>query len=319
MGEQIEFPKNFNMYMSQVMEHLRKGNVVEAIDYMKKAYTIKDEDSLNVLLVSSLLQAGEYEEALRLADEKNDFYTSDEKRLLIYVEVLLENNQMLQAEKHIKEQLDNQAVKYADSWNRLDSQLAEIKRVQEENKRKEEDRIVKQLFSLASLNTLEQFAAMKNVYTLPNAKLKQLAPQLLVNPYVHPLVRATLFSLLAERGVDGSYPYLWFGEVKEATPSETYPLEQHPTAKAIAADLNECLSQNPSLYQLAENEVDTVLLMLYPFEAEIIAPGEEKAWVTSLIRMIDPTFESAEMNENGDSDHILSWIEKIHSELLRFE
>ncbi|SFB88879.1 hypothetical protein SAMN04488102_101280 [Alkalibacterium subtropicum] len=319
MGEQIEFPKNFNMYMSQVMEHLRQGSVVEAIDFMKKAYTIEDEDSLNVLLVSSLLQAGEYKEALQFADEKKRFYTSDEKRLLIYVEVLLENNQILQAEKHIKNKLKSQAAKYTDSWDRLDSQLTEIKKVQEDNKRKEEESIVRQLYSLASLNTLEQFAAMKGLYTLPNDRLKQLAPQLLVNPYVHPLVRATLFSLLAEREVDGTYQYLWFDKIKDVKPKDTLPVEQNPTGKLLADELDDRLFQNPSLYQLAKNEVDTLLLMLYPFEDKVIIPGEEKAWLSSILMTIDPTFEAGKRKENEKFGHILRWVEKIHSELLRFE
>lgn len=319
MGEQIEFPKNFNMYMTQVMEHLREGNVVKAIEFMKKAYAIKEEDTLNVLLVSSLLQVGEYGEALNLANEKDSYYTSDEKRLLIYVEVLLENNQILQAEKYINEQLESKAVKYADSWVRLNSQLAEIKRVQEENRKKEEDRIVKELYSLASLNTLEQFSKMNAVYTLPNDRLKQLAPQLLVNPYVHPLVRATLFSLLAERGVDETYPYLWFDEIKEGNPKDTFPVEENPTGVLMADELDERLSKDPSLYQLAKNEIDTLLLMLYPFEDEVIAPGEETSWVLSVVQTFDPAFKEGNSTENERFSRISSWVEKIHSELLRFE
>lgn len=319
MGKQIEFPKNFNMYMTQVMEHLREGNVVKAIENMKKAYSIKEEDSLNVLLVSSLLQVGEYEEALVLASEKDRFYTSDEKRLLIYVEVLLENNQILQAEKHIKDQLESNTVKYGDSWDRLDSQLTEIKKAQEEKRIKEEERIVKELYSLASLNSFEQFSAMKGVYTLPNKKLKKLAPQLLVNSYVHPLVRATLFSLLAERGVEGSFQYLWFDEIKEADPKDTYPLEKNPTALVIKEELDERLSKNPSLYQLAKSEIDTLLLMLYPFEVAVISPGEEKSWVSSVIESIEPTYKGDINNRNEKECNIYDWIEKIHGELLRFE
>ncbi|MER2063006.1 MAG: hypothetical protein ABS873_00005, partial [Alkalibacterium sp.] len=175
MGDQIEFPKNFNMYMTRVMEHLREGDVINAINYMKKAYAIKEEDTLNVLLVSSLLQAGEHEEALNIATEKESFYTSDEKRLLIFVEILLENNQVLLAEKYIKDQLSSEAVNYSDSWKRLDSRLTEIKKVQDDNRRKAEEKIVRDLYSLASLNTLEQFSLMNKVYSLPNARLKELA------------------------------------------------------------------------------------------------------------------------------------------------
>jgi len=319
MGEQIEFPKNFNVYMTQVMTHLREGNVVKAIDFMKKAYAIKAEDTLNVLLVSSLLQVGEYEEALALADEKDDFYQTDEKRLLIYVEVLLENHQILQAEKHIKAQLENKAVKYADSWERLDSRLTEVKRAQEEKRRKEEEQTVRELYSLASLNTLEQFSKMKAVYSLSNDRLKQLAPHLLVNPYVHPLVRATLFSLLAERGIEGTYPYLWFDEIKEGSPRDTFSLEEDPTAKRTSDALEDYLSKDPSLYQLAKNELDTLLLMLYPYVDDVIEQGEEKSWVMTVIQTFDPAFNEENSMDKEKTSHITGWIEKIHSELLRFE
>ncbi|MDZ7835373.1 MAG: hypothetical protein U5K84_08575 [Alkalibacterium sp.] len=178
MGEQIEFPKNFNVYMSEVMGHLGEGNVEKAVGFMKKAYALKEEETLNVLLVSSLLQIGSFIEALELADEKKYFYEKDEKRLLIYVEVLLENNRILQAEKYIKDQLASPAVQYKEAWNRLDESLDDRKKRQEEAKRKAEDKTVRELFSLASLNTMEQFSKINAVYSLPNHKLKLLAPQL---------------------------------------------------------------------------------------------------------------------------------------------
>jgi len=319
MGEQIEFPKNFNVYMSEVMGHLGEGNVEKAVGFMKKAYALKEEETLNVLLVSSLLQIGSFREALELADEKKPFYEKDEKRLLIYVEVLLENNRILQAEKYIKDQLASQTVQYKEAWIRLDESLEDRKKRQEEVKRKAEEKTVRELFSLASLNTMEQLSKISEVYSLPNDKLKSLAPQLFTNPYVHPLVRATLLSLLAERGVDEQVSYLWFGEMKTINPKDTLPLEEDPMVKRFMNLLDNELAQNPSLYQLVKNEVDTILLMLYPFESEIIEKKGVKTWLSCIIAMIEPEEYSEKSEFKDEYDSIEEWIENIHGELLRFE
>ncbi|WP_423189502.1 hypothetical protein ACO1PF_00885 [Alkalibacterium sp. f15] len=319
MGEQIEFPKNFNMYMTQVMSCLREGNVEKAIIQMKKAYAIKEEESLNILLVSSLLQMGQYQEALEMANEKSYFYESDEKRLLIYVEILIENNQFLQAEKHIKDSLSSSAIKYNDSWSRLQEKLDQSKRQQDENKRKAEEKTVKELYSLASLNTMEQFAKIEDIYTLPNEKLEEVAPHVFVNPYVHPLVRGTLFSLLAERGIDKKYSYLWFDETEEINPGDITAIEDNPTVNELTNILNDKLMQNPSLYQLVKNEIDTLFLMLYPFEEKVIKRDTAEDWVNSVIQTIEPDFLTQDKTDDIKRKNIDRWIKKIHSELLRFE
>ncbi|GEK90927.1 hypothetical protein [Alkalibacterium kapii] len=319
MGEQIEFPKNYTVYMAEVMNALQKGNIVTAIDYMKKAYRIKKEDSLNILLVSSLLQVGDNEEALLLADSKPDFYEADEKRLLIYVEVLIENNQILKAEKYINEQLTNTLAKYSESWIRLADQLNELKELQEKNRQKEEEKLLRNLFSLPSLNTLEQFSRMKDIYKLTNPHLIQLAEQLLVNPYIHPFNRATLFSLLTERGMDRQIKYLWFGESKDINPINTLSIEESPTAARLFEELDAVLSKNPSLYQLAENELKTLLLMLYPFEKDSIVCGEERLWIEAIIQTLELTEETQINDENTKLLDIARRIKKIREELLRFE
>ncbi|HAJ69841.1 MAG: hypothetical protein ACTHVM_00250 [Alkalibacterium gilvum] len=319
MGEQIDFPKNFSMYMSQVMTNLQEGNIVHAIDCMKKAYAIKEDDSLNILMVSSLLQVEEYEEALLLAESKHKFYEADEKRLLIYIEILIENNQMLKAEKYLNDQLADQNTQYLDSWLRLENKLNLRKEMQKKATQKEQEKIFRQLYSLPSLNTLEQFSKMKDVYQLSNSHLIKLSEQLLVNPYLHPLVRATLFSLLTEREIDKPLKYLWFGEMKTINPLNMLSIDKKPTTIILFKELEEVLSKNPSLYELAENELNTLLLMLYPFEEEIVYSGSENEWIEAVIKVINPS-DTTQLNEDNTKQiSINNWVNKIHDELLRFE
>ncbi|MDZ7835374.1 MAG: hypothetical protein U5K84_08580 [Alkalibacterium sp.] len=79
------------------------------------------------------------------------------------------------------------------------------------------------------------------------------------------------------------------------------------------------LAQNPSLYQLVKNEVDTALLMLYPFESEIIKKSGVETWLNCIIAMIEPDDNSEKSRIKDEYDSIEEWIEKIHGELLRFE
>lgn len=95
MGDKIEFPKNYGTYMHHALSALQDADYKRAITHMKKAYAIKDENSLNILLVSTLFQNGQISEALDYAEEKESFYLTNEKRLLVYIELLIYNYQFL--------------------------------------------------------------------------------------------------------------------------------------------------------------------------------------------------------------------------------
>lgn len=314
MGDQIEFPKNYGTYMHHAMSALQIGNYEKAIDYLKKAYAIKEENSLNVLLVSALFHNGQVKEAMNLAEDKKSFYVSNEKRVLVYVELLIHNDRFLLAQKHIDDKLKEVSGKYRDNWKTLQNTLEQKKEEAERERKVLEEQRTKQLFSLASVLPEEQFAIIQEAHSMKTENLKKAAPSVFQNPYVHPIARSGFLSLLISRKVDWEYTYTWFDQTKNINPSKMIVFEDNPIIHELLNQTNEMYIQNPSLNELVKNELNMILLLLYPFIEEVIDEKHITDWIMTIAHQVDPSEESLEKITDGRIEFIQSWISKIHQE-----
>ena len=312
MGGPIEFPKNYHMYMKEAMACLQSHDYEKAVNYLEKAYQLKKDDQLNILLVTAMLQSGYPKQALALAEEKLSYYEAYEKRMLIFVELLIENGQFLRAKRYINDYLKRGLKGYKESWNKLDEELASRSDEVRNQKKQREDEVMKELFSLASLTPEEQFAIVDQAEALPTDKLKAVAPSVFTNPYVHALARSSLLSVLIERQDTEEYVYEWFGELKTIKPNQFVPFEEHPRVLFIIQSVSNQLEQKPSLMEHVMSEVKLILLIAYPFIDEVIAKGKEQMWIDSIISSIDHSHELKVAVSDEDSQIIHDWKMKIY-------
>lgn len=316
MGDQIEFPKNYGTYMHHALSALQDSDYERAITYMKKAYVIKDENSLNILLVSTLFQNGQVNEALDYAEEKESFYLSNEKRLLVYIELLIYNYQFLMAQKLLDNEIRSATSENFSSWQTLKDTLEQKKMEAEKERQQTEIERMKKLFSLASLTPDEQFAVIQEADEMKTENLTNAAPSVFQNPYVHPFARSGLLSVLIDRRVSQPFSYTWLNESRDVTPSEMDTFENHPIVLDIFSTIEDKYSKNPSLKELLEQEMNAILLMLFPFINEVILPEEIPAWVFTIAEGIQP---DQDMNINVPErlqTHIESWVSRVYQELL---
>lgn len=314
MGDQIEFPKNYGTYMHQAMSALQSGHYEQAISQLKKAYAIKEENSLNVLLVSALFHNGEVEEAMELAESKQSFYISNEKRILVYVELLIHNHQFLLAQKLIDENKNEISATYTDNWQTLQNTLDEFKEKEEIKRQLIEEERTKNLFSLASALPEEQFTIIQEAQLMKTENLKKAAASVFQNPYVHPIARSGLLSLLISRKVDQAYAYTWIGKNKEINPINFWAFEDDPIVIELIRQTNEQYEQNPSLNELVKNELNMILLLLYPFIEDVIKKEDIPDWIRTVAQVIDPSDETLKTTSSSKREYIESWIGKIHRE-----
>lgn len=315
MGDQIEFPKNYGMYMQLAMVALEDGNYEEATEQLKKAYQLKDENSLNVLLVSTLYENGQIREALDYALEKQAFYEKNEKRFLFFVELLIETNQFLQARKFI-DQNKKGIAQYTSNWLQLDEELID-KQYQKDKERVEyEKNVVKKLYSLAAVSHEEQFQLVNEAANLKTDNVEKAAVSVFQNPYVHPLARSGYLSLLIERQSEKKFLYNWFDVSKSIIPAETLPFDQNPVLVRAVHEIDSVFYQNPSLRELVLNELITLLMNLFPFISDVI---EEEAEIVDWIKVVSYKI-------NGDSDSleeiaeekieiVTEWIDRVHQQV----
>lgn len=315
MGKKIEFPKNYAIYTNKALKSLQSNNYEEAISYLKKAYTIKDDESINVLLVSALFQNDRIREALEMAEEKKAFYESNERRLLVYVELLLANNNFLKAQKYIDEYSKGSHSPYYDTWLKLDQELY-LKRKEAGRLQREKDEVsLKQLFSLASVSHEEQFKLISQADRLSTQQLQKVAPSVFNNPYVHPLAKSGLLSLLIERKDSKQYSYSWFGESKVIVPSHIVPFDKNETVQRLHEIAHQHYAQNPSLFELVTNELKFILLMLFPCIEEVISKGKEKEWILTIGERVEGTTPNEDQVSHSDKETIANWINKIQEEM----
>lgn len=314
MGEQIEFPKNYGTYMQLAMSALERGNYEEATEHLKKAYQLKDENSLNILLVSSLYHNGQIKEALEYAEEKLAFYEKNEKRLLLLVDLLIQSNQFLQARKYIDDN-SKSTVEYAINWSQLDDQLTDRQYEKEKERIEYENTLVKKLFSLAAVTQDEQFKLVDEAANLKTENLEKAAPSVFQNPYVHPLARSGYLSLLVERKSEKEFSYSWFGESKSVVPADCQRFDYDPVLVSVVEKIDDYCAQNPSLRELVLNELMTVLLNLFPFISEVVKEEDAIDWIKVVSFTIDGDPQSLEGVSQNKSDYISQWIDKVHRQL----
>ncbi|EXJ24163.1 hypothetical protein ADIAL_0294 [Alkalibacterium sp. AK22] len=311
MGDQIEFPKNYGTYMHHAMRALQTGNYGEAISDLEKAYAIKDDNSLNVLLVSTLYQNGQLKEALELAEEKEAFYVTNEKRYLIYAELLIQNGQLLKAQKHIDPKLKDAQNPFNEKWIGLQDSLNKVKQRIEEEQMQQEKEKTKRLFALASVLPEEQLMIIREAKSMRTNSLIKAASSIFQNPYVHPLAKSSFLSLLTEREVSEEFLYNWFDQTRKVRPLEVIPLETDPLVAALFKDAEKWFEQNPSLLEFVQSELNVYLVSLFPFIGEVIQPEDTGCWIRLIAEEIEPGQLTGETVSDEKQAFILSWINDI--------
>jgi hypothetical protein len=316
MGDQIEFPKNYGTYMHHALSALQDSDYERAITHMKKAYAIKDENSLNILLVSTLFQNGQVNEALDYAEEKESFYLTNEKRLLVYIELLIYNYQFLLAQKLLDDEVRSATSENLASWQTLRDTLEQKKLEAEKERQQTEIERMKKLFSLASLTPDEQFAMIQEADEMKTDNLIQAAPSVFQNPYVHPFARSGLLSVLIDRKVNQSFSYTWLNEDREVIPASMSTFEDHPVVLDTYSEIEESFISNPSLKVLVEQEVKAVLLMLFPFIDEVIQKEDISAWIYTIAEGIQLEQDAVVQVSEEKQAYIKSWVSRVYQELL---
>lgn len=98
MGEKIEFPNNYSMYLKNAEIQLKKNEPIKALHYIELAYAINKELNINAFYVSVLVQLERYEEALEIFEDFKEINIKKIEHLSLYVHLLIKNQRFIQAE-----------------------------------------------------------------------------------------------------------------------------------------------------------------------------------------------------------------------------
>lgn len=312
MGEQIEFPKNFKMYMLKAVEYIHTGETYKALELLKKAYDLKQDHTVNMLYTSTLAQTGKYEQALEIANDMPAFYKKDDKRYLLYVSILLKNHLFLQAEVIIQRKLKESYSPFYKEWLNAEKLLKREREKDELVRRNEEKTLIKKLYALADLPLEGQLNTVDQANKLDLDSLRKIATVILGNPFVHTLAKSAFLQYLIQYKDTTTYSFEWFDEIRQITPSEMLLFDEMEVVKKTRSCLEEQLNQNPSLFDLVKPEMEFHLMKLYPFIQEVVT--DPNKWVDLYIKLYNPgESEQSGLLHSLDNEQkkMLQWIKKM--------
>lgn len=271
LGDRIEFPLNGKIYFKKGVKAFELGRQKDAIKYLDKAFECTENTEVNLYYAFVLSVYNKYQEALDVMNEQKDFYIESESHALFYTELLIKNNQFLEAEYIIqKYQLDS-ITENNDSWKELEKDLGEKRERYNQNEKLKKKKISKSLRNLQNYSASMQTKIVSDADDLELPNLQKLAPTILSNYQLDEKTRRAFLELLIQREDKNIYPFLWFDQIRKVCPSDLVEFEQIEAVQKLQEILEEKLSKYPDLYYWAETEITHDLLLLYPYIEEVIS------------------------------------------------
>ena len=314
MGERIEFPKNYEVFINKGLEYFESDNTKEAVSSFEKAYAIKQEPRINSFYATALYQNGEYEKAKAIADKEIDYYMSEENLTLFYVSILIKGHYFVQVEKIVK----NKLSKTNDSDLNWHAQLERIEKEKEyvriQNIKKYEV-IMKDVFSMGNQSFEQQAQTLKKAKELPLKQFVKAASSLLGNPYVNGIVKTTVIEYLVEQRIEKELTLEWFNEQRMIKPSDLLPVNESKAVKEVEQILKETIeNNNPVLFQAILQEANLHFMLLYPFIDEVIESPDE--WVALYLKRYGQVHElsikqTLSLNKNTSE----KWMQRLNEEI----
>lgn len=315
MGERIDFPGNYELYLKKAVHMFQEGNVIEACQLFKEAYAIHQEPSVNAMYVSALYQLGDYKNAKEIADDKKKLYENDESLYSLYTTILIKNHLFVEAERIIQKKMgqQNQAASTEEIWKATKNALEYEKNKQKQEKKKYNQELLKEVLAMGDKSFEHQASLVKEMNEMDKDWYALGARSILRNPFVNEIVKSTVLEILIDQQVDEEFELYWFSQRRFVNPAQTTSLEDEKVVKHILERLKEKFEdENPSLYQALLQEMNLYFLFLHPYLEEVITDADK--WISVSFRRYDTQF-AIDMENDRESQKMEVWMNRLNTEI----
>lgn len=269
---QIEFPKEFQRLVRLGKHALDEGELLKATEYFSSAYDLEQDFSVNLLLVSTLLELGEADKAFEYAKEMWHEYFKSIDYLGLYLQILLQKRLFIQATSLIESKRETANT---DEQHLLDDYQEQITQTEHAYQQLEYRKVkegIKNLQSLSAADYLTQMGEIKKIETLPTEVFESLSATFLKDEHLHQLVRSKVLEELVKIQSEQTYDFLWLDEkMYTVVPKNLLFPASAKTYQQVSSLLEEKLvNDNPSLLLDMMNEVRLHFALLFPYADEKI-------------------------------------------------
>ena len=247
-----------------------------ASDLFETLYHDQQTPELNRYLVASLYQDQKYLLAEQYAAEQDPIYLDSAQHFQLRLDVALKNQQFIFAREFCQ-------VAQADSWRAGGLAQVEAAEAAATTELAATQRVIaKQFYHLGDVPFNEQRQRLERARQLPLKLYLQGVQYLLVDPFLHPLLRADLLEGLMRLHVAQPVKLHWLDDqVYPVATGDLRPVNESRAAQVIQEYLQNDLGQtDPMLAANLQQTVTLQLMRLYPFiDRTITAPV---AWVQTI-------------------------------------
>ncbi len=246
-----------------------------ASDLFETLYQDQQTPELNRYVVASLYHDQKYLVAEQYAAEQNNIYLDSAQHFQLRLDVALKNQQFIFAREFCQVA--------AERWRAGGlAQVAAAEAEATETLAATQQVIAKQFYHLGDVSFNEQRQRLEHARQLPLEMYLQGVQFLLVDPFLHPLLRADLLEGLMRLRVDQTVKLHWLdNQTYSVAIADLRPVNASQAAAEIQNYLqNELGQQDPMLAANLQQTITLQLMMLYPFIDRVIT--DPVSWVQTI-------------------------------------
>ncbi|AEJ24003.1 restriction endonuclease subunit R [Weissella koreensis] len=253
----VEKNNEFQKYFIAGQQALNDQDWLRANEQLEKAYILEQTDAVLLMLVTSLEQSEQYQQAWGLIRTNESLFKTSETQAYLYVEIALANQMYLAAWEF--------AV--TTTWA---EELVNKVQFQENKDQVELSQTIKNrarhFFNLSDVNLAEQAERLQTAEMLPRNYYLQGAKTLLVDPFLPAITRSTLVDRLRRLKVSEELEFLWLDQqYKKMIPSQLESLEEIPFWKKLTKALQNGIYQDdPVILEGLERQIYLEMTLSYP-------------------------------------------------------
>ncbi len=309
MGDKIDFPLNNDVYLTRAIKHIERGEYGPALDYIEKIYETDKSHYINRLYTLALFSLERYALAYEIAMEHKELYLEDENQIFMFIMLLIKNQQFIEAEAIIQQKRLDSFSNFQQEWENVERELnleRELVNFEIDMKKRNTK---KKLANLSQFSMNEQSQIIQDARLLSLETLQEFAQQIFADPFVAGHIQRAFLELLVELGDKNNYTFSWFNQSKELSPIECTVFSQSIVLKKVNENLEKKLDKYPSMIEGIRMEMINDLLMLYPFEKEVVTDSDY--WIQAYMSVY---IDSLELPEpiNEQQEDMNDWIEKLN-------
>ena len=263
---------------------------------------------INVLYVQALLKVKQYHRAYTEAINYELQYLKNREYFEVWIDVLLDNELFIPARLSVVnyQKIFGQDKVYR--YLKMIEQKEDLVASEQANTVKQN---LKNFYHLGDQPSWNQQQVLNSADHLPLSQYVIGAQFILRDPFVKPLIRATILNTLLDLQYSKSIAFIWIdNEEHSIIPNKVNEKSREEKIKELREILKERLANdNPIDYENYSQQLQIQLLLLAPFECDIIT--DSKGWIDILVN-------NPKANQDNDVEIIKmkNWQQKIQSSLL---